>query len=138
MPTHKIGSSVVLAAIYSRLTTDPLTSSYAVYNQPPANISFPYVVISDLISGKSFDWTSRDIKAEEHSIAIHVWSEYEGDKEASDMMDAIAQAITASDLSISGYTSLKCIVEFSEVLVDMETEGRYLRHGIIRFRVHIA
>ena len=138
MATHKIGSTEVLSAVYSRLTTDALTSSYSTYNYVPTSATFPYIAIGGVLWGKSAEWTSRDIKGEDIVVHAHVWSSYAGDKQASDMMDNIVQAITATDLSVTGYTMLKGIAEYAQIMVDDTNPNQLLRHGVIRFRFHIA
>ena len=54
------------------------------------------------------------------------------------MMDNIVQAITATDLSVTGYTMLKGIAEYAQIMVDDTNPNQLLRHGVIRFRFHIA
>ena len=138
MATHKIGSTAILAAVYSRLTTDALTSAYSIYNYVPTSASFPYIALGGLLWGKSEDWTSRDIKGEDIVLHAHIWSSYQGDKEAGDMMNNVVQAITATDLSITGYTTLKGIADFAQIMTDDTNPGQLLRHGVVRFRFHIA
>lgn len=138
MATHKFGGTELLQAVYTRLTTDALTLAYSTYNYPPSTLTFPYITIGGLIGGKSNQWTSRDIKGEDLVIHVHVWSAGQGDKEASDMMDNIVQAITATDLSLTGYTTLKGVAEFEQIMIDATNPGQLLRHGVIRFRFHIA
>jgi hypothetical protein len=138
MATHKIGMSALLAAVYTRLTTDALTSAYRTYNYIPSTAAFPYVAIGGALWGKSASWTSSDIKGEDLVLHFHVWSSYQGDKEAGDMLNNIAQALTATDLNITGYTTLKGIADFSQVLVDDTNAGQLLRHGVLRCRWQIA
>jgi hypothetical protein len=140
MPTHKFGGSALLTALYTRITTDALTSTYRTYQVGcvPDGTALPYVTIGGLIGGKSAGFTSRDIKGEDLVCHVHVWSNYEGDTEAAGMMNNISQAITATDLSITGYTTLKGITDYAQVLLDETTPGQLLRHGVIRFRWQIA
>jgi hypothetical protein len=139
MPTHKFGGSALLSAVYSRITTDALTSAYRTYVigtvADPA--VFPYVTIAGILWGKSASFTSRDIKGEDLVIHAHVWGNGD-DKEVAGMMDNISQAITATDLSITGYTTLKGITDYAQILLDETTPGQLLRHGVIRFRWQIA
>jgi hypothetical protein len=138
MATHKFGGSPLLAAVYARLTTDALTSSYSTYNYVPTSATFPYIMIGGMIGGKSADFTSRDIKGEDLVIHAHIWSAYQGDKECGDMMNNVIQAITATDLSITGYTTLKGIADFEQIMIDETVPGQLLRHGVIRLRFQIA
>lgn len=144
MPLHKFGGSALLSAVYTRLTgagwaaAMPGVTAYTVYNYVPGSASFPYIMIGGMIGGKSADWTSRDIKGEDLVIHAHVWSSDHGDGEASAMMNNIVQAITGTDLSITGYTTLKGIPDFEQILIDATDPNALLRHGVIRFRFQIA
>jgi hypothetical protein len=64
---------------------------------------------------------------------IHVWSEYEGRKEAVNIMDIALQSITASPLNVTGFTFDDCRREFLEVFED---EDNY--HGVMRLRFKIT
>jgi hypothetical protein len=138
MALHKFGGAALLASVYTRLTTDILTSAYKTYNYVPPNATFPYVMIGGMIGGKSADWTSSDIKGEDLVIHAHIWSSYQGDSEAATMMNNVIQAITATDLSITGYTTLKGIPDFSQIMIDATDPNNLLRHGVCRFRFQIA
>jgi hypothetical protein len=138
MALHKFGGSALLAAVYTRLTTSGLTSTYKTYNYVPTSATFPYIMIGGMIGGKSAAFTSTDIKGEDLVCHAHVWSNYQGDSECATMMNNIVQAITITDLSISGYTTLIGIADFEQILIDETVPGQLLRHGIVRFRFQIA
>ena len=142
MPLHKFGVVELIAALYTRLTTDALTSTYTVYQAGSVPLSpspeFPYVTIGGLLGGKSGGFTSRDIKGEDLVIHAHVWSDAGKDDEAGDMMDNIIQAVTGTDLSLTGYTTLIGIHDFSQLMIDDTDPSRLLRHGVIRFRFQVA
>ena len=139
MALHKIGTTALLQAVYTRLTSDALTLTYNIFNYvPPSTTSFPYVMIGGMLWGKSADWTSADIKGEDIVIHAHVWSSSHSDAEAGTMMNNIVQAITASDISITGYTTLKGIADFAQIMTDTTNPNQLLRHGVIRFRFHLA
>lgn len=138
MATHKAAASAILDAVHDRITTDPSTSSYRCYNYVPSSTAFPYIALSDVMGAKSLSWTSQDIKGQDVTITAHIWSSYHGDKQAGDMMDAVAQAVTATDLSITGYTTLKAVVDFYQIMIEDSDPDRILRHGVLRFRFHVA
>ena len=138
MPLHKFGASALLQAMYTRLTTNALTSAYSTYNYTPSTATFPYVSIGGIIGGKSADFTSRDIKAEDLVIHVNIWSNHEGDSEAATMMDNVVQAVTGTDLAITGYTTLKGIPDFQQILTDATDPNDILRQGILRFRFQVA
>ena len=136
--THKIGLGAVESAIYARLTTDALTSAYTVGIYMSPNTALPYVSIGGGIWGKSRDFTTRDDKAEDVVVHAHIWSAQHGDDEVTAMMNNISQAVTASVLSISGYTEMIGISDYANVIIDASNPNQLLRHGVLRFRFQIA
>ena len=54
------------------------------------------------------------------------------------MMNNISQAVTASVLSISGYTEMIGISDYANVIIDASNPNQLLRHGVLRFRFQIA
>lgn len=138
MATHTFGGTALSAAVYSRLTTHALTSAYSNYVYVPSTATFPYNVITGIIGGKSPDFTSRDIKGEDLVIHVHVWSAAQSDSDCATRMNNIVQAITGTDLSITGYTTLKGIYDFGQVMLDDSNAAQILRHGVLRFRFQVA
>jgi hypothetical protein len=139
MATRKLGFSPLMKAIYTRLTTYGLTSAYRVYNYVPTNAVMPYVSFGAPIGVRSASFTTRDTEAEENSVTIHAWSAVEGDKEASEYMDNIVQAILSSGLTITGYfTPYLAQLEMSELFIDDSVPTKLVRHGVLRFRFVMA
>lgn len=137
---HTFGGVELMQATYTRITTDSLTSAYKTYQvgAVPTGTTFPYVTLGGLMGGKSADFTSRDIRGEDLVIYLHVWSSVLSDSEAGNMMDNCIQALTATDLSLTGYTTLKGIADFQQILVDDSNATQLLRHGVIRMRYQVA
>lgn len=100
MAIRKLGFQPLMQAIYTRLTTDALTSGYTTYNYVPKNAVMPYVSFGAPIGVRSVAFTTRDTQAEDNTVTVHVWSAIEGDKEASQYMNNIVQAILGSDLTV--------------------------------------
>jgi len=141
---RKLGFSQLQKAVYSRLTTNALTSGYKTFVYVPAedktiDISMPYNVIKGLVGGRSASFTTRDTEAEENVIEIHTWSDYKGDKECAEMQNNIIQAITGSALSIDGYDSpYLALFEYGDIIEDDTEPAKIVRHGILRFSFHMA
>jgi len=139
MATRKLGLSPLMKAIYTRLTTHASTSGYTTYNYVPKNAVMPYVSFGAPIGVRAASWTTRDSEVEENSVAIHVWSALEGDKQATEYMDNIVQAILSSGLSITAYfTPYLAQLEMSELFIDDSVPTHPVRHGVIRFRFIMA
>ena len=86
-------------------------------------------------------FTTRDTESEDNVVTIHIWSKKErggGEKEVHDIQDNITQAITASALAITGYSSPYLILDFTDVMLDDTDPGRIITHGILRFRQQMS
>lgn len=138
MATRKIGFYELMKAIYTRLTTDPLTSGYTVYNHVPDDADFPFISYGQPYGGRSASFSAQDIAAEDNTVTIDVWSDYEGDKEVAQMMDNICQALDGSVLRPTGYTQLTGLLDYTDIIIDETEPAKILRHGIIRFRYNMA
>lgn len=139
MATRKLGFQPLMQAIYTRLTTHGLTSAYHIYNYVPQNAVMPYVSFGAPIGVRAISFTTRDTQAEDNSVAIHVWSSAEGDKEASQYMNNIVQAILGSDLAVTGYFApFIAYLDMSELFIDDSIPTRLVRHGVLRFRFIMA
>lgn len=139
MATRKLGFSPLMKALYTRLTTHALTSGYTTYNYVPQNAVMPYISFGAPIGVRAIPYTTRDTQAEDNSVAVHVWSASEGDKEASEYMNNIVQAVLGSDLAIVTYfPPIIAYLDMSELFIDDSVPTRLVRHGILRFRFVMA
>jgi hypothetical protein len=131
MATRKLGFQPLMQAIYTRLGT----TGYTIYNYVPKNAVMPYVSFGAPIGVRSIPFTTRDTQAEDNSVTVHVWSAKEGDKEASEYMDDIVQAILGTDIPVTGYFDpLIAFLDMSELFIDDSVPTRLVRHGVLRFR----
>ena len=139
MTTRKLGFSPLLKAVYERLTTDALTSSYRVYNFAPPTATLPFITYGSPIGTRSDSFSTRDTQAEENVFTVHVWSNYAGDKEAAEMMDNIVRALTGSALTVVAYFApYLALLDYSDLVLDESIPTEPVRHGVLRFRFHMA
>ena len=141
MTTRTLGFSVLLKAVYTRLTTHANTSAYTFYNAVPDNASMPYIVITNPMGVRAPTLSCDDIAGEANVFHLHIWTPptSEGDKAVGDIMNNCAQALSSSALSITGYTDvLKPQLEFAEIVKDDTVASSPVWHGIMRFRVTMA
>lgn len=122
-------------AVYARLVSQ--LSPIKVFDAPPGQpdgrpaTDFPYVVVGDdTIS--PFD-TDEAVGASA-TITLHVWSRYNGNTEAKNIMGQIYTALNrqAGTLSAVGYAFIDSLYEFGDVI--KEADGK-TRHGVCRFRI---
>jgi len=138
MGTRKLGFTALMTAIYSRLDTHASTTAYNTYNYVPDNTALPYITIGEPMGVRSFEYGNRDYDPEDNVVTIHVFSKYKGDKECADMMDDIVQAMTSSALSVTGYTNMEFLFDWSNITVDTTEPAYPVRHGICRFRTQMV
>lgn len=139
MATRKLGFQPLMQAIYTRLTTNALTSAYTIYNYVPKDATMPYVSFGAPIGIRSIPFTTRDTQAEDNTITVHVWSAKEGDKEAAQYMNNIVQSILGTDLAIlEYYPPFSALLDMSELFIDDSVPTHLVRHGVLRFRFIMA
>jgi hypothetical protein len=138
MALRRLGFEELINAIYDRIDTDVLTSAYRVYGHVPDDATLPYVVVGSPMGTRSASLGATDIEGQDNIIHIHVWSDYYGEKEVTEMMDNIVQAIHGTTLTITGYTPVLPLYEYSDVILDETESARPIRHGVIRWRIHMA
>ena len=99
-----------------------------VYNFVPQNTAYPYVQVGD---DSLSDNSTKDLDGNIHSIVIHTWSRYRGDKEAKEIMARIYELLHNSSLSVSGASLVNARFETSDILNDPDG---ITKHGVQRFR----
>lgn len=140
MAIRQIGISAVLAAVYSRLTTSAYMTGYTtkVYNYVPEGTAMPYIRFGDPGDFPSALFASRDFEPEQINFSIHVWSNYQGNKQCGDIMDAVCQALTDATLyAVDWRTLYTCRLSMAEITIDNTEPARPVRHGVLRFYMHV-
>lgn len=98
------------------------------YDDPPADVEFPYVTIGRVESRAS---DAAGAEALEHGLTLHVWSRYGGRAEALDVIAALRAALHDERLSIEGRRLVFLFVTFTDVF--RSGDGR-TTHGVMRLR----
>ncbi len=120
------------AAVYARLTADATLMTQVtnrVYDDVPDSTAYPYIDM-----GEAFETDEDAFSQDNYSILLrlHVWSQYQGRKEAVDIMSRVATLLDEYALTVSGATLSRCVVEQKQILRDPDGKTR---HGIIDVRV---
>jgi hypothetical protein len=118
-------------AIYSRLTGDAtlMGKITGVFDQVPENQPFPYVTIGEYTS---VPFRTMTRFGEEVTVTLHIWSQYNGFKEALDILDDMNRLLAdKEDITVTGYDLVACFYEFSETLRDPDG---MTRHVPVRYR----
>ena len=126
----------VQQAVFTRLTA---TVSATVYDDVPdladgiPDADFPYVVVGE---DTATDWDTDNSTGNVVRLTLHVFSYYQGKKEAKTILGEIYTALhrQAGNLSATGYTFTDCLFDYADV-VD-EDDGA-IRHGVCRYLITI-
>lgn len=96
----------VQKAIFDTLTNDATFSALVtgVFDEVPDNRSFPYVTIGDNTTEVPFDTFGRDGK--EVTKHIHIWSNYEGFKEAYDILEEMNRLLDNQQIPINQFDTV--------------------------------
>lgn len=139
--TRQIGIAATLAAVVSRLKSDANTVAYAtkIFNNVPDSTAMPYIRVGEFMDRPSAMFGSRDFAPEDVSFQVHVWSNYSGDYEAATIMSLVCKALTATRLSITGYSTLyNAVLDYSDIIVDDTNITAVVRHGVLRFILRVC
>jgi hypothetical protein len=118
--------------IFTRLSTDPIISERVtgVFDAVGENQAFPYITIGE---PSMLPFNTKSKFGEELSIVIHVWSLYEGKKEAIDIINLCLSSLS-SGVNLDGFTVRK--IDVDNIRVFDDTDPR-IRHGVLRMKYTI-
>jgi len=104
-------------------------TTYTVYDDIPEQAPYPYVVMGEMIAR---DWSDKFEPGQEVYSTKHIWSQYPGKKEITEMGDGILQALTKSPLDLSpNFRAVLDELDTNEIIIDIDG---ITRHGILRTR----
>ncbi|HEY7764443.1 MAG TPA: DUF3168 domain-containing protein [Aestuariivirgaceae bacterium] len=103
--------------------------AHAVFDEVPQGTPFPYLYMGDI---ETRDWSTQTKRGHEHSVGIHVWSDYCGRKQALNIIEAVDTALEDAALPLADHTLISLKTLFWTVLHEL---NRGLYHGIMRLRV---
>lgn len=119
-------------AAYAALIADSallsLLGGNRIYDDVPQNAAFPYVVIDQM---RVNDWSTGTERGSEHILMLHVWSRYDGKREAYEIADAIRERLDDAELALDDNRLINLTHQFSDLRRDADGESY---HGVIRFR----
>lgn len=113
-------------AIYARLNS---RLSVPVYDHVPNDAPFPFVAVGE---DTEVDWSAKSEPGEEVTHTVHIYSRWQGMKEAKDIKDQVIRALTeAWELDLGD--------EFRIVMHRLDSansfrENEKTRHSVLRMR----
>ena len=130
MSFELVAQEAIFNALDGNITGD-------VYDEPPAlpvgmpDSGFPYTVIGD-DTAVAFD--TDDTLGKEITVTLHVWSRYNGSKEAKQILGEIYDLLNRTAPTITGYKVVDLLCEFTQVF---RRDNGKLRQGVARYRMTI-
>ena len=117
----------IYTALYQRvIDSDGIYA--AIYDDVPEGAAYPFVVIGEETTANN---GTKTIDGIEHTLTIHVWSQYRGRKQIKELMQSVYDLLHNTDITVSGASQVNIRQEFSTTLA--ENDG-ITRHGVMRFR----
>lgn len=111
------------AAMFSRLTTSneltTLLGADFVFDDVPKSQKPPYIVFAEAIHN---DWSTGSEGGMEHAIALNIWSDQNGRKEAVTIAQSVINAFDDLPKQLDDHTLINFTHEFTEVAKDQDTE----------------
>ncbi|MCY7468147.1 DUF3168 domain-containing protein [Bacillus safensis] len=121
------------AAIFERLSMDKRLNERVtgVFDAVSKDITKPYVSMGD---DDVALFETKTSAGEVVNVVLHCWSDYNGKKEAQQVLDLMLQALTKRPLEIEGFSLCRSELRGMQVITDIDG---YTRHGILRMRYTI-
>ena len=104
------------------------SASVSVYDDVPENTAYPYVILGEETSANS---GTKSLDGIEHTLTLHVWSQYRGRREIKEIMQSLYSLLHNTAITVTGASLVNIRQEFNNTL--MENDG-ITRHGVMRFR----
>jgi hypothetical protein len=77
------------------------------------------------------DWSTGTERGSEHVLMLHIWSRYDGKREAYDIADAIRENLDDAELMLDDNRLINLTHQFSDLKRDADGETY---HAVMRFR----
>ena len=91
-------------AVFSALNTGSITDASGaaitgVFDDVPTDTAYPYIRIGEETISEN---SSKDNDIFEHTLTIHIWSQYRGRRDIKDIMKQVHDTLHDSSLSVTG------------------------------------
>ena len=104
------------------------SANIPIYDDVPEGSVYPYVVIGEETASNN---GTKTLDGFEHTITLHVWSQYRGRREIKEIMQSVYEKLHNTAITVTGASLVNIRQEFSNTLA--EQDG-ITRHGVMRFR----
>lgn len=122
-------------AVYSTLTGNValMARINGVFDAVNEDQPFPYVTIGAVTS---LPYRVMQRFGEECTITLHIWSDYNGYKEAAEILDMLNGLLADTTFPVTGWDLLSSYYDFSETMMENE-DGMIIRHVPVRYRCQL-
>lgn len=116
-------------ALYGRLAGDVLLNTMvkAIVEEAEQNQAFPYILLGEQ-TGTPEDIL--EVDGDQQTYTMHIWDKDAPISRVKKIMDRMKVLLHNQRILIVGTQTVNCIVEFSEVLRDVDA-----LHGVMRVRI---
>jgi hypothetical protein len=129
MSADRALAAAIIAAARNDAAVKSLVGDPArIWDEPPAQASFPYVTLGRLES-RAADASEMD--ALEHGVTLHVWSRHGGRAQAMDIIAALRARLHNAALSVSGRKLVLLLASYTDLF---RAGDGFTTHGVIRLR----
>ena len=130
--SFELQKSVFAKLVAANITDFAGDAITGVFDDVPTSTAYPYVVIGD---ETATNISTKDKDFHEHTLTIHIWSQYRGNRDIKEIMGRVYTALNDISFSVSGALGINIKHEFDTTIV--EGDG-ITRHGIMRFRAVVS
>jgi len=130
--SFELQKSVFSALNGGSITDHAGTAIAGVFDDVPEGTAYPYVLVGEETLS---DNSSKDKDIFEHTLTIHIWSQYRGRRDIKVIMKQVHDLLHDSSLSVNGASMVNMRQEFQTTL--LEGDG-ITRHGVMRFRAVVS
>jgi hypothetical protein len=116
------------AALSGTAALTALLGGPRIYDDVPRGVEFPYVTLGE---STVRDWGTSTEDGQEHVVTVNVWSRANGEREVTQIMAAIRDALHDVALTLTGYQLVNLRQEFSDSRRDADGETY---RGLLRYR----
>ena len=130
--SFELQKSVFAKLVAANITDFAGDAITGVFDDVPTDTAYPYIVIGD---ETATNISAKDKDFHEHTLTIHIWSQYRGNRDIKEIMKRVYAALNDVSYTVSGASGVNLKHEFQTTL----TEGDGItRHGVMRFRAVVS
>lgn len=120
----------VQAAIHAKLTDDAALRGMVngIFDAVPSGTAFPYIKLGEATESP---FNTFDRKGKDNTFTVHIWSDYEGNKQALEILDRVNVLLDYEPLDVPGMGLVYCRYETATTI----EEPNEIRHVPARYRV---